>query len=65
MHVRVPVVVTGVLCNRAQESDLHLDIYSSLNSASNLNLLTILALSLTSSSIVVVFIAKAAHVWVS
>ena len=65
MHVRVPVVVTGVLCNRAQESDLHLGIYSSLNSASNLNLLTLLTLSLTSSSIVVVFIAKAAHVWVS
>ena len=50
---------------RYQESDLHLGIYSSLTSASNLNLLTLLTLSLTSSSIVVVFIAKAAHVWVS
>ena len=50
---------------RYQESDLHLYIYSSLTSASHLNLLTLLALSLTSSSIVVVFIAKAAHVWVS
>lgn len=48
-----------------QESDIHLGIYSSLNSTSNLNLLTLLTLSLTSSSIVVVFIAKAAHVWVS
>ena len=47
---------------RYQESDLHLGIYSSLTSVSNLNLLTLLTLSLTSSSIVVIFIAKAAHV---
>ena len=48
-----------------ESSDLHLYIYSSLTSASHLNLLTLLTLSLTSSSIVVVFIAKTAHVWVS
>ena len=57
---------------RYQESDLHLGLYSSLTSANNLNLPTLLTLfyfstllSTFSSSIVAVFIAKAGHVWVS
>ena len=52
---------------RYQESDLHLGLHSSLTSANNLNLPTLLILSTspTSSSIVAVLIAKAGHVWVS
>ena len=57
---------------RYQESDLHLGLYSSLTSANNLNIPTLLtnfvrfySSLLTSSSIVAVFIAKPGHVWVS
>ena len=52
---------------RCQESDIHVDLYSSLTSANSLNAnpLTVLLSSLLNSQIVAVFIAKVGHVWVS
>ena len=56
---------------RYQESDLHLGLYSSLTSANNLNLPTLLTLFYSTyfycprSSIVADFTAKAGHTWVS